>query len=162
QLPSPSDILIRPSELPEGFAQVDEPGVASLLPDGLARQAAASFRRDADAPGITYVRQVVLLFDDRDAAEYVSRFSGLMVGHQDIPSQQDAVHWPQPSAQLPGPPSVAVVQARSQRPVGDQALDDLMPRQRNRARPPADLKEYAKSIGPLINQFWNRALSMTN
>jgi predicted metalloprotease len=252
----PSEILIRVAELPPGFAEVAEQGVASLLPDNLARQAAASFRREADGPGVTYARQVVLAFDGRDASEYLARFQGLMVkhqgygvvnsdesafrlirdragetsavaatargemmvvttvsgksgtvgpddaagltgtavarvpaidaaavavtsapenrsmanaqvgaGHLDIPNQQDAGRWPQPVANLPGGPSISVVQARSQRPVGDPAFNDMSPVQ-NVARRPANwdtnLVQFTKSLGPLLNEFWNRALAMTD
>src|SRR5690349_8204417 len=38
---APSALLVTAADLPSGFAPVDEPGVASLLPDNLARQAAA-------------------------------------------------------------------------------------------------------------------------
>src|SRR4051812_1019581 len=85
QLPPPAEIVVRPGDLPPGLEPVEETGTASLLPDGLARQAAASFRRDAaqaSEPGVRYVRQVVLAFDDRDAGEYVPRFRDLMVKHQ--------------------------------------------------------------------------------
>jgi predicted metalloprotease len=89
---SPSEILVGPGELPAGFAPVDESGVASLLPDNLARQAAATFRRDSAEPGPNYVRQVVLAFDDRDATSYVIRFQTLMVKHQgySVVSSHDA------------------------------------------------------------------------
>jgi predicted metalloprotease len=255
-LPAPSEILVRLGDLPPGFEPADERGVASLLPDNLARQAAASFRRDPAEPGINYVRQVVLIFDDREADEYLSRFSGLMVsrqgyvavsrdetsfrllrtrgeetsavvaqavgevlvvttvagpagtvgpddaagltrvaaarvpvveqssaalstdpgspslanaqagaGHLDIPNQQDAGKWPQPVANLPGPPEVAVAQARSERPVGDRSLNDLMPVQNVARRPEnwdTNLVEFTRALGPLLNEFWNRALSMTD
>ena len=84
-LPPPAEIVVRPGDLPPGLEPVDEAGTASLLPDGLARQAAASFRRDvarASEPGVRYVRQIVQAFDEREAVEYVPRFRDLMVKHQ--------------------------------------------------------------------------------
>ena len=84
-LPPPSEIVVKQGELPPGLEPVEEAGTASLLPDGLARQAAASFRRDPaqeSEPGVRYARQVVLAFDDREASEYVPRFRDLMVKHQ--------------------------------------------------------------------------------
>lgn len=252
----PSEILLRLAELPPGFEPFEEAGVASLLPDNLARQAAASFRRESSQPGISYVRQVVLAFDGRDATEYVPRFQSLMVkhqgygvvdadesgfrltrtrgeetsavaakaqsemlivttvagpagtltaddatsltrvavarvplvdlaasaigadpdsrslanaqpgaGHLDIPNQQDAAGWPQAVANLPPPPPISIAEARSQRPVGDPSLNALMPIQ-NVARRPAnwdtDLNQFMLALAPLLNEFWNRALSMTD
>jgi predicted metalloprotease len=252
----PSEILLRLAELPEGFAPADDAGVASLLPDNIARQAAASFRRESAEPGLGYVRQVVLAFDDRDATAYVPRFQSLMVkhqayvlvssdesafrlvrtrggetsavaasargemlivttvagpagtvgpddavgltrvaaarvptvdlasasigpdldtrsmsnaqpgaGHLDIPNQQDAANWPQPVETLPGGPAISIVEARSQRPVGDPSLDVLSPIQ-NVARRPAsantDLLQFTKALGPLLSEFWSRALNMTD
>jgi predicted metalloprotease len=251
---------VRPGELPPGLAPVDEPGVASMLPDGLARQAAVSFRRDAiqaSEPGVQYVRQVVLAFDEREAVTYAPRFRDLMVrhqgytaaggdesefrltrtrgdessavvgtahgevlvvttvaglagtvgpddaarltgvaiariptvdrlsaalstdpgnltlanaqigpGHLDIPNQQDAARWPQPVQNLPGPPPIEVVQARSSRPVGDASLNVLMPVPQKDARPMAngtsDLVQFTRTLGPLLSEFWSRALAMTD
>jgi len=84
-LPPPAEIVVKQGDLPPGLEPVEEAGAASLLPDGLARQAAASFRRDPaqeSEPGVRYARQVVLAFDDREASEYVPRFRDLMVKHQ--------------------------------------------------------------------------------
>lgn len=258
---TPSQLLVTVADLPPGFAPMDEPGVASLLPDNLARQAAASFKRDSDGPGMAYARQVVLVFDGRDASEYVSRFQGLMVkrqgysaissddsefrlarqtgeessavaaralgevlvvttvsgmagtigpddaagltriavarapavdqaavattggpegtrltlanartgrGHLDIPNQQDAAHWPQALETLPKPPSIDVIQARSDRPVGDQSLDALMPIEgpQNRgvhlSKQASDLSHFTIGLAPLLDEFWSRALSMTD
>jgi predicted metalloprotease len=86
-------------------------------------------------------------------------------GHLDIPNQQDAARWPQPVENLPHGPDVAVVQARSQRPVGDPSLDALSPVQNVAKRPPdwdTNLVQFTKSLEPLLNEFWNRALSMTD
>jgi predicted metalloprotease len=86
-------------------------------------------------------------------------------GHLDIPNQQDAGKWPQPVANLPAGPAVAVVQARPDRPVGDESLNAMMPVQ-NVARRPANwdtnLVAFTRSLEPLLNEFWNRALSMTD
>lgn len=258
-LPPPAEIVVRPSDLPPGLEPVDEAGAASLLPDGLARQAAVSFRRDAaqaSAPGVRYVRQVVLAFDDREAVEYVPRFRDLMVKHQgygvvengetefrlsrtrdeetsvvvgaahgevlvvttvaglagtvgpddathltrvavarvptvdqsaaalsddpgertlanaqvgpgylEIPNQQDAARWPQPVQNLPGPPAIDIVQARNRRAVGDASLNDLSPvpqRARPAAQGDSSLVVFAKTLGPLLNEFWQRALAMTD
>ncbi|MFN8634057.1 MAG: neutral zinc metallopeptidase [Chloroflexota bacterium] len=80
---SPEATLVTLAELPPGFAPVEEGAVAPLLPDGIARQAAASFRREAlSEPGVSAVRQVVLVFDDRSADEYLPRFRDLMVRRQ--------------------------------------------------------------------------------
>lgn len=85
-LPPPAAIVLRAGDLPPGFAPAtDEAGAPSLLPDGLARQATAAFRRDperAAEPGVSYVKQVVLAFDERDATEYLPRFRDLMLKHQ--------------------------------------------------------------------------------
>jgi predicted metalloprotease len=84
-LPAPSELLIRPGELPAGLEPVQESGLPSTLPDGLARQAAVTFQREAalsSEPGVRSVRQVVLAFDDRDATTYLSRFRDLMAKHQ--------------------------------------------------------------------------------
>jgi predicted metalloprotease len=253
---APAELLVTVADLPAGFAPTDDPGVASLLPDSLARQAAASFRREPAGPGLAYVRQVVLAFDGRDASEYLSRFQTLMLkhqgystvssddadfrlarhvgeesgavaasargeilvvttvagpagtvgpddaagltriatarvpaidqaaiattgdpegrsmanaqpgaGHLDIPNQQDAGRWPQPVANLPAGPSISVAQARSDRPVGDPSLDVYSPVQNVAKRPPnwdTNLVAFTKSLEPLINEFWNRALSMTD
>jgi len=258
-LPPLSQIVLRASDVPPAFTLADEPAVASLLPDGLARQSAVRFDRDAalgGQPGVASIRQVVLAFDDRDAGEYVGRFLDLMVrrqgytvvdgdergfrlvrtregetnavaavavaeilvlstvggaagtvgpddaslftqtavarvpiveqsaaalstepgaaslltaqlgrGNLDLPPTQDAGRWPLPVRDLPGPPEVAVVQARSSRPVGDAALDGLMPGQHAEARPagwPEDLVQYTQGIAPLIDQFWRRSLAMTD
>ena len=255
-LPPPSEIVVRPGELPPGLEPVEETGTASLLPDGLARQAAVSFRRDTAEPGVRYVRQVVLAFDDRDAAEYIPRFRDLIIKHQgygvvgtgesefrltrtrgeetsavvgsahgevlvvttvagmagtvgpddashltqvavarvptveqsaaarstdsgaaslaaartgpgylEIPNQQDAGRWPQPTVNLPGPPSIGIVQSRNGRALGDRSLDSMMPVHQSNAKPagwPTDLMTYTRSIGPLLNEFWSRALAMTN
>ena len=254
-LPPPAEIVVRPGDLPPGLEPVDEAGTASLLPDGLARQAAASFRRDTADPGVRYVRQVVLAFDDREAVEYVPRFRDLMVKHQgygvvengeaefrlsrtrgeetsvvgsahgevlvvttvagmagtvgpedalhltriavarvptveqsaaalsddpgartlanaqvgpgylEIPNQQDAARWPQPVQDLPGPPAIDVVQARNTRAVRDESLDDLIPvpqRARPAAQGASDLVAFARTLGPLLNEFWQRALAMTD
>ncbi|MCC7370602.1 MAG: neutral zinc metallopeptidase [Chloroflexi bacterium] len=84
-LPAPSEIVLKLAELPPGFAPAAEATSPSLLPDGLARQATASFQRDAaqdGTPGVRSVRQVVLAFDDRAASEYLPRFRDLMLRHQ--------------------------------------------------------------------------------
>jgi predicted metalloprotease len=84
-LPPPSEIVLRAGEVPPGFEPATEQSAPSLLPDGLARQATASFRRDperASEPGISYVKQVVLTFDERAATEYLPRFRDLMLRHQ--------------------------------------------------------------------------------
>jgi predicted metalloprotease len=258
-LPPPDALVVRPGDLPPGLEPVDASGVAALLPDNLARQAAVQFRRDTAAmaePGVREVRQVVLAFDDRQATEYLSRFRDLMVKHQgyavisgdesafyltrtradetsviagmafaevlivttvagvagtvgpddaarlneivvarvptvdpsaaalaaeagaaslaaagtgvgylEIPNQQDAARWPEPVVNLPGPPEIAIVQARNRRALGDRSLDAMMPVQQTNARPagwPADLMTYTKSIEPLLNEFWSRSLSMTD
>jgi predicted metalloprotease len=253
---APSQLLVTVADLPPGFSPMDEPNVAPLLPDNLARQAAASFRREPDGTGMAYVRQVVLVFDGRDASEYLSRFQTLMekrqgysvvssdesafrlarqdgeeasavaatargeilvvttvsgmagtvgaddaagltrvavarvpavdqaavsttvdpegrsmanaqpgAGHLDIPNQQDAGRWPQPVANLPPGPSISVAQARSDRPVGDPSLDVYSPVQNVAMRPAnwdTNLLAFTKSLEPLMNEFWNRALSMTD
>jgi predicted metalloprotease len=258
-LPPPSELVVRPGDLPPGLEPVDASGVAAMLPDNLARQAAVLFRRDAAAmaePGMREVKQVVLTFDDREATEYLPRFRDLMVRHQgyaaisgdestfhltrthadetsvvagtafaeilvlttvagvagtvgpadaarltgiavarvpsvdqsaavlttepgaaslaaagtgvgylEIPNQQDAGRWPEPTSNLPGPPEIAIVQARNSRALGDRSLDAMMPVHQTSARPagwPADLMTYTKSIEPLLNEFWNRSLSMTD
>jgi predicted metalloprotease len=257
-LPPLSDIVLHAGDLPPDFAPADESPMASLLPDGLARQIAVSFRRVAELdgePGVASVRQVVLAFDDRDATEYVERFRDLMVrrqgyalvavdeqtfrlsrtrdgetsavvatahgeilvittaagpagtvspdhadgftrtavarvplveqsaaalslepgpaslvnahvgaGNMDLPAVRGADRWPQPVQNLPPPPDVAVVQARSGRPVGDPTLSNLMPAQHAEVRPqgwPHDLVQYTEGIAPLISQWWGRSLSMT-
>ena len=48
-------------------------------------------------------------------------------GYLEIPIQQDAGRWPQPVANLPGPPAIDIVQARNRRAVGDPSLNELSP-----------------------------------
>ena len=78
---SPAAIVLRSDDLPPDFVAVDPSAVPSALPDGLARQAVAEFRNESREPA-TVVRQVVLRFDGRDAAEYLPRFRDVMVRHQ--------------------------------------------------------------------------------
>jgi predicted metalloprotease len=86
-------------------------------------------------------------------------------GYLEIPNQQDAARWPQPVQNLPGPPSIDIVQARNSRAVADPSLNDLIPvpqRARPAAQGASELVVFARTLGPLLNEFWQRALAMTD
>ena len=74
---------MRPGELPPGLEPFEEAGTASLLPDGLARQAAVSFRREPRRAGR---RATSARWSWRSTTatptEYIPRFRDLMVKHQ--------------------------------------------------------------------------------